>query len=101
MSSASRPRPSAATAARRARRRVLAEWRRVDLSEAERARISAGRSAADLLPAVLQGMRIDRRQAESQIVTLWRQIVDPRVAAHSQPVGLLRGTLFVAVDSSV
>ncbi|MFO1457959.1 MAG: DUF721 domain-containing protein [Verrucomicrobiota bacterium] len=101
MTSASRPRPSAASAARRARRRVLAEWRRVDLSEAERARISAGRSAADLLPAVLQGMRIDRRQAESQIVSLWRQIVDPRVAEHSHPVGLVRGTLLVAVDSSV
>ena len=71
------------------------------MSEAERARISAGRSAADLLPAVLQGMRIDRRQAESQIVSLWRQIVDPRVAEHSHPVGLVRGTLLVAVDSSV
>lgn len=85
----------------RGRRRVLAAWRGVDLTEAERARASAGRSLADLLPRVLQGIRIDRRQAESQIAILWNQIVDPQIAAHAQPVALVRGTLVVAVDNSV
>jgi predicted nucleic acid-binding Zn ribbon protein len=84
-----------------ARRRVLAAWRRVDLSEAERARRDAGRSLAEVLPRVLAGIRIDQRPSESQIVTVWRQIMDPQVAAHSQPVSLIRGTLIVAVDSSV
>ena len=44
-------------------------------------------------------MRIDRRQAESQIVPVAANC-GPRVAEHSHPVGL-RGTLLVAVDSSV
>ena len=92
---------AAAARARRARRRVLAEWRRMDLTEAERARVSAGRPLSDIIPRIMERLRIDKRQSESQIVTLWKQIVDPRVAAHSQPVGLVRGTLFVSVDNSV
>jgi len=99
---ASSPSPEqVARRARRARRRVLAAWRRVDLSEAERARKEAGRSLAEVLPRVLAGIRLDQRPSESQIVTVWKQIMDPQVAAHSQPVGLVRGTLIVAVDSSV
>ena len=96
--------PTAATGdarARRARRRVLAEWRRTDLTEVERARVSAGRPLADIMPRVLERLRIEKRKAESQIVTIWQQIVDPRIAAHAQPVGLVRGTLFVTVDNSV
>lgn len=92
---------NAARRARRARRRVLAAWRRVDLSEAERARKDAGRSLGDVLPRVLAGIRLDQRPSESQIVIVWKQIMDPQVSAHCQPVGLVRGTLIVAVDSSV
>ncbi|MCW5559579.1 MAG: DUF721 domain-containing protein, partial [Verrucomicrobiae bacterium] len=86
---------------RRARRRVLAAWRRVDLAEAEGARKVAGRALAEVLPKVLAGIRLDQRPSESQMVTVWRQVVDPQTAAHAQPVGLVRGTLIVAVDSSV
>lgn len=56
---------------------------------------------AEIMPRVMERLRIEKRQSESQIVIVWKQIVDPRVAAHSQPVGLVRGTLFVSVDSSV
>jgi predicted nucleic acid-binding Zn ribbon protein len=92
---------SSAARVRKARRRVLAEWRRVDTSEIERAWASSARSVAAVLPRVLQDLRLDNKQHESQIVVLWRQIVDARVAAHAQPVGLVKGTLFVSVDSSV
>jgi len=85
----------------RARRRVLAAWRRVDLTEAERARMVAGRPLAEVLPKVLASIRLDQRPSESQVVTVWKQVVDPQTAAHAQPVGLVRGTLIVAVDSSV
>ena len=80
---------------------MLAEWRGVDLTDQEKAWASPGKPLGELLPHSLGGLRLERKQAESQIVTVWRQVVDPLVAAHSQPVGLVRGTLFVAVDSSV
>lgn len=99
--STARPPSKGAAAARRARRRVLSEWRRVDLTDVERAWANAGRSLADLVPRMLEGLRVERRRSESQIVTLWHQIVDPSVATHAQPVGLVRGTLFVSVDNSV
>ena len=95
------PKGSAAARVRKARRRVLTLWRRVDTSEVERAWASSARSLATVLPRVLQGLRLDNKQSESQIVVLWRQIVDARIAAHAQPVGLVKGTLFVSVDSSV
>jgi hypothetical protein len=90
-----------AAAAGKARRRVLAAWRRVDTTDLERARAYAGRAVGEVLPGVLGGMRLEKKQAETQIVVLWKQLIDPRVAAHAQPVGLAKGTLFVSVDSSV
>lgn len=92
----SRPPPSS-----RSRRRVLAEWRRVDLTETEIARATKARPIADVLPNVLQGLRLEKKQAESQILTLWTQAMDPVVTAHAQPTGLHKGTLFVSVDSNV
>lgn len=85
----------------RARRRVLAEWRRVDLTEAEGARTLKGRTLGDLLPGVMQGLRLEKKQAESRIVHVWTQAMDPVVTAHAQPTGLHKGTLFISVDSNV
>jgi len=44
---------------------------------------------------------MERRRAEAEIVKVWNNIVDPNIAAHAQPAGIVRGTLFVTVDSSV
>ena len=41
-----------------------------------------------------------RRQAEAEIVEVWNQLIDPVIAAHAQPTGINKGTLFVTVDSS-
>lgn len=86
---------------RSARQRVLAEWRGVDLAPLEKARARSVKSAADVLPKVLSGIRIDRRQAEAEIVKVWNSLIDPNVVKHAQPTGLNKGTLFVTVDSSV
>jgi predicted nucleic acid-binding Zn ribbon protein len=43
---------------------------------------------------------LDQRVAESQILKVWQQVIDPVIAAHAQPAGLFRRTLFVNVDSS-
>lgn len=96
-----RPPPKSARAAGAARRRVLAQWRRVDLSALERARATNARTAGDLLPQVLTSLGLDRRRAEAEIVKVWNHLIDPLLTAHAQPTGLVRGTLFVAVDNSV
>ena len=52
------------------------------------------------MPGVLADLRIDARRAEAEVVKVWNQL-DPNIVAHAQPTGLRKGTLFVAVDSSV
>ncbi len=86
---------------RSARQRVLAAWRGVDLTPLEKARAPSAKSVADVLPKVLGTVRMDRRQAEAEIVKVWNAAMDANLVKHAQPTGLTRGTLFVTVDSSV
>jgi predicted nucleic acid-binding Zn ribbon protein len=82
------------------RERVLAQWRGVHLAPLEKAGARA-RSAEALIPAVLKDLGMDRRRSETEVLRVWNQLIDPNVTAHAQPAGLVRGTLFVTVDSSV
>jgi hypothetical protein len=84
-----------------ARRRVLAQWRGVDLAPLETAQAGQARRVGDVLPRVAKDLRMDQRRAEAEVVKVWNSLVDPNVTAHAQPVGLRKGTLFVNVDSSV
>jgi predicted nucleic acid-binding Zn ribbon protein len=83
-----------------ARQRVLAAWRGVDLSSAESSRKDRAKSAGNIMPRVLVDLRIDSRRAEAEIVKVWNHLIDPNIAAHAQPTGIRKGTLFVTVDSS-
>lgn len=83
------------------RRQALAEWRRVDLAPLEKGMARTARPAGEVMPDVLAHLRIDRRQAEAEIVKVWNHLIDPTLTAHAQPTGLRNGTLFVAVDSNV
>jgi hypothetical protein len=84
-----------------ARQRVLAQWRGVDLEPAEKARAVRARPLNALMPRVLSDLRLDSRRAEAEIGKVWNTLLDPSIVAHAQPTGLHKGTLFVAVDSSV
>ena len=84
-----------------ARRRVLAQWRGVDVSPLETAMAVRARAAGDVLPRVQVELRMDSRRAEAEVVKVWNSLIDPNIVAHAQPVGVRRGTLFVNVDSSV
>ena len=53
------------------------------------------------MPQVLSGLRMDKRRAEAEVLKVWNHLLDPNIVAHAQPTGLRKGTLFVAVDSSV
>jgi hypothetical protein len=84
-----------------ARQRALAQWRRWDWSATEKAQKLSSRPAAEIMPGVLAGLRIDSRQAETEILKVWNHQLDPNIVAHAQPTGIRKGTLFVTVDSSV
>ncbi len=85
---------------RTAAQRVLAQWRGADLAPLEKTRLRA-KSVGDILPGVLSKHRMDRRQAEAEVVKVWNNLIDPTIVAHAQPTGIHKGTLFVTVDSSV
>lgn len=80
---------------------ALADWRRVDLSAAEKARVNPAKGMEQVLPGVLKTLRLDQRRAEAEIVRVWSNVLDPNIAAHAKPNGLRNGTLFVVVDSNV
>ena len=83
------------------RQRVLAQWRGSDLAPLETPQSSRARSASAVLPRVLNELRLDRRRGEAEVAKVWNHLLDPNIVAHAQPTGLRKGTLFVAVDSSV
>ena len=94
-------RPHARHAAFSSRERVLAAWRGVDVTSLESGNKNNIRPLGALLPGVMSGLGLDRRRGEAEIVKVWNGLMDPQVAAHAQPAGLNKGTLFVTVDSSV
>lgn len=95
-----RPRKPSTVAHPTARRRVLAQWRGVDLAPLEIARSRRARALAELLPGVLGQMGLDRKRAEAEVARVWKHLIDPTLTAHARPTGLHKGTLFVTVDSS-
>ena len=84
-----------------ARARILAQWRGVDYAPLEKARATPARQPGEVLPALMQELRLDVRQAEAELVKVWNSLIDPVITAHAQPANLHKGTLFVNVDSSV
>lgn len=84
-----------------AKRRVLAQWRGWDWAPEDKARKLSARKSSDVVPHVLQSLGIDRRLSETEILKVWRHLLDPNIVEHARPTGLRKGTLFVAVDSNV
>ena len=80
---------------------VLAEFRGVDLTQAEKALARSAKPVGDLIPCVLKGLGLERKQSELEILKVWNNLKDPVVAQHAKPVGIAKGTLFVNVDSNV
>jgi predicted nucleic acid-binding Zn ribbon protein len=83
------------------RDQVLAQWRGMDYTALEKARANVAKPLGQVLAKVWQKRRFEQRVQESQIRQVWNQVLDPQITAHAQPVNLVRGTLFVQVDSSV
>lgn len=80
---------------------MLAQWRGVDVAPLEVAQQIKARRVGDLLPEVFTGFRIEQKRAETEIVKVWNNLIDPNIVAHARPTGLNKGTLFVTVDNNV
>jgi predicted nucleic acid-binding Zn ribbon protein len=79
---------------------ALAEWRGVNLTEEEKAFTKNAKPIGSVMPGVLKNIGLDRKLSELEILKVWQHLMDPTVVAHAQPTGLVRGTLFVSVDSN-
>jgi predicted nucleic acid-binding Zn ribbon protein len=93
--------PNNAWSLQKAKRSVLAEWRRVDVTSIEKARAVTSRAVGTVMPSVLASLGLDRRRTEAEVLKVWQHLIDPNIVAHAQPTGLHKGTLFVTVDNSV
>jgi predicted nucleic acid-binding Zn ribbon protein len=73
---------------------VIAEWR--GLSEPKQ-RPDRWKGTAELLPAVMEKLGLRERLHESEVMEVWEQIVGDFIAAHSAPVALREGVVYVRV----
>ena len=73
---------------------VIAEWR--GLPE-RKIRPDRWQAPADVLPKLMQRMGLRERLQETEVIEAWSKIVGEFIAAHSAPVALREGVLYVRV----
>ena len=73
---------------------VIAEWRGFPVKKHKPDRWQA---PGDLLPKLMQQLGLQERLKETEVIDAWKQIVGDFIAAHSAPVSLRAGVLFVRV----
>jgi predicted nucleic acid-binding Zn ribbon protein len=73
---------------------VIAEWRGLPANKTKPDRWQA---PADLLPKLMQQLGLSERLREAEVIEAWKQIVGDFISAHSAPVSLRAGVLFIRV----
>ena len=73
---------------------VIAEWR--ELPE-RKTRPDRFQGTAELLPKIMQRLGLRERLHETEVIDAWSKIVGDFIAAHSAPVALRDGVLYVRV----
>jgi predicted nucleic acid-binding Zn ribbon protein len=73
---------------------VIQEWRGLPETRPLRDR---WQPTSQLLPALMQKLGLKERLRESEVIDAWSSIVGDFIAAHSAPVALRDGTLYVRV----
>jgi predicted nucleic acid-binding Zn ribbon protein len=73
---------------------VLAEWR--GLPE-RKMQFDRWQSPVELMPKVMQRLGLRERLRETEVIEAWSKIVGDFIAAHSAPVALREGVLYVRV----
>jgi predicted nucleic acid-binding Zn ribbon protein len=73
---------------------VLAEWRGLPERKLQADR---WQSPAELMPRLMQRLGLRERLRETEVIEAWSKIVGDFIAAHSAPVALREGVLYVRV----
>lgn len=73
---------------------VIAEWR--GLPE-RKTRPDRWQSPTELVPKLMQRLGLRERLHETEVIEAWSKIVGEFIAAHSAPVALREGVLYVRV----
>jgi predicted nucleic acid-binding Zn ribbon protein len=73
---------------------VIAEWRGLPERKSQADR---WRSPAELVPKLMQRLGLHERLHETEVIDAWSKIVGDFIAAHSAPVALREGILYVRV----
>jgi hypothetical protein len=73
---------------------VIAEWRGLPQRKARPDRFQG---TAELLPKIMQRLGLRERLHETEVIDAWSKIVGDFIAAHSAPVALCEGVLYVRV----
>ena len=73
---------------------VIAEWRRLPERKPQPDR---WQSPAELMPKLMQRLGLRERLRETEVIEAWSKIVGDFIAAHSTPVALREGILYVRV----
>jgi predicted nucleic acid-binding Zn ribbon protein len=76
------------------RAKIIAEWRGLPEKMIAPNRWAA---PAEILPSLMQRLGLKERLHETEIVEAWSKIVGEFIAAHSTPVALREGVLYVRV----
>jgi len=73
---------------------VIAEWRGLPDRKTQ---IHSWKSPAELVPKLMQRLGLRERLHETEVIDVWSKIVGEFIAAHSAPVALREGILYVRV----
>jgi predicted nucleic acid-binding Zn ribbon protein len=73
---------------------VIAEWRGLP---DKKTRTDRWQSPAELVPKLMQRLGLRERLHETEVIDAWSKIVGEFIAAHSAPVALREGVLYVRV----
>jgi predicted nucleic acid-binding Zn ribbon protein len=73
---------------------VIAEWRRFPERKMQADR---WHSPGELMPKLMQLLGLRERLRETEVIEAWSKIVGDFIAAHSAPVALREGILYVQV----
>jgi predicted nucleic acid-binding Zn ribbon protein len=73
---------------------VLAEWRGLPERKLQADR---WQSPSELMPRLMQRLGLRDRLRETEVIDAWSKIVGDFIAAHSTPVALREGILYVRV----
>jgi predicted nucleic acid-binding Zn ribbon protein len=73
---------------------VIAEWRG---SPQKKIQTDRWQSPSQLMPKLMQRLGLRERLRETEVIDAWSKIVGDFIAAHSTPVALREGILYVRV----